>query len=184
MSPRATYMSGTVTMQRVSVWVRRIATTILIPIFTAVAARFIWEQPPETAGAVLKFFLSLTEQTWLRVTALVLGGFVAGLWLDWLLRRLDRTRSTARKDLGIEMQDLAGKLANGLTAPYYAELLSIFLKVGKLGVWTPIHYIQNEERRATLCGYLQLIGKLLNDGLFDDAKLAASMLKNSFEKVS
>jgi hypothetical protein len=171
-------MSGTVTMQRVSVWVRRIATTILIPIFTAVAARFIWEQPPETAGAVLKFFLSLTEQTWLRV------GFVAGLWLDWLLRRLDRSRNAARKDLGIEMQDLAGKLANGLTAPYYAELLSIFLKVGKLGVWTPIHYIQNEERRASLCGYLQLIGKLLNDGLFDEAKLAASMLKNSFEKVS
>jgi len=49
-------------MQRVSVWVRRIATTILIPIFTAVAARFIWEQP-QTANALLKPLLDLAEQT-------------------------------------------------------------------------------------------------------------------------
>jgi hypothetical protein len=53
-------------MQRFSAWARWIATVILIPIFTAVVARFIWEQPGETAHVVLKFLLDLSEQTWLR----------------------------------------------------------------------------------------------------------------------
>src|SRR6266446_2937741 len=97
-------------MQRFSAWARWIATVILIPIFTAVAARFIWEQPRETANAVRKFLLDLSEQTWFRVTALLLVGFVAGLWLDWLLRKLDRSRAEKRKALGTEMVFLGHEL--------------------------------------------------------------------------
>jgi hypothetical protein len=140
-------------MQRLSAWVRRIATTILIPIFTAVAARFIWEQPPETTGAVLRFFLNLAEQTWLRVTALVLGGFVAGLWLDWLLRKLDRSRAEARKDLGFELLKLASELAEELERVdrnwqrLRPRLMSAFIKARGFGLWAPDDEVINRGDR-------------------------------------
>src|SRR5262245_51525169 len=103
-----------------STWARWIATAILAIaslIFTGVVlpvvSHFIQEQPQESLKllhAVLKFLLDLTQQTWLRVTALLLCGFVAGLWLDWLLRKLDRTRADKRKALGTEMRVLAYEL--------------------------------------------------------------------------
>ena len=86
-------------MQRFSAWARWIATGILVvvgAIFTGVVFpvvyHFIQEQPQESLKSlhvVLKFLLDLSEQPWLRVTALLLGGFVAGLWVDWFLRKLD-----------------------------------------------------------------------------------------------
>jgi|GraSoi2013_100cm_1033763.scaffolds.fasta_scaffold52231_3 hypothetical protein len=95
-------------MQRLSVWARWIAvgffTLIVIPLLVEFLKHLaenigLYDRPREAAGAVLNFFLSLAELPWLRVTALVLGGFVAGLWLDWLLRQLDRSRAEARKNL-------------------------------------------------------------------------------------
>ena len=63
---------------------------------------------------VLKFLLDLSEQTWLRVTALLLFGFVAGLWVDWLLRKLDRSRADERKALGTEMVRLRARTFSAL----------------------------------------------------------------------
>jgi hypothetical protein len=83
-------------MQRLSALVRYIFTAILIPILIAVATHFIEQQPRETGNAVLKFLFDLSEQTWLRITALLLGGFVSGLWVAWLLQKMDRSRAEDR----------------------------------------------------------------------------------------
>ena len=106
-------------MQRFSTWagwiltaIGWIATAIFIPIFTAVAARFIWEQPLETANAVLKFLHYLSDRTWFGAPALFLGGFVAGFWLDWLRRKLDGSHAKQREALGIEMRLLAHDLGS------------------------------------------------------------------------
>ena len=83
-------------MQRLSTLARWIFTAILAivaAIFTQVVfpivVHFIEEQPQETANvalkllhAVLKFLFDLSEQTWFRVAALLLVGFVPGLWVD------------------------------------------------------------------------------------------------------
>jgi hypothetical protein len=90
-------------MQRFSTWARWIATTIFTGVVIPVAVHFIEQQPRETANVVLKFLFDLAEQTWFRVAALILVGFVAGLWLDWLLRKLDRSRAEEIKILGAEM---------------------------------------------------------------------------------
>jgi hypothetical protein len=102
-------------MQRLSVWARGIPTAIFILILTAIAYRFMWDrfigEPIENAG-LGEALLYLAEQSWLRVTALALGGFVAGLWVDWVLRKLDRPRIEARAYLGIEMINLAHDIDN------------------------------------------------------------------------
>ena len=94
-------------MQRFSALARWVATVIFTPILigvgTCVVANFTKQQPRENANVVLKFLLDLAGQTWLRGAALALGCFVAGLWLDWLLRKLDDTHADKRKALGTEM---------------------------------------------------------------------------------
>jgi hypothetical protein len=177
-------------MQRLSAWARWIASAIFTGVVLPLLVYFVQQQPPETAGAVLKFFLNLAEQTWLRFSELVLAGFVAGLWLDWFLRRLDRSRSTvqenirqAQRSIGIEMQDLASKLENasprtdGLP-PYYAELLSNYLKLAKLGIWTP------DPAHEGVHHYLKLIGTLLSDGHLEEAKQVALFMKERFYQAN
>jgi hypothetical protein len=93
-------------MQRFSALARWVATVIFIPFLIGVVTRV---QPRETANVVLRFLLDLAGQTWLRGAALALGCFVAGLWLDWLLRKLDDTRADKRKALGTEMLNLGNK---------------------------------------------------------------------------
>jgi|SRR6516162_5614981 len=99
-------------MQHFSTWARWIATgifAIVSLIFTSIISPlvvdFIKEQPQESLKllhVVLKFLLDLSEQTWLRLTALPLGCFVAGLWVDWLLRRW--TAPVLRRERCLELK--------------------------------------------------------------------------------
>src|SRR5215468_10522698 len=112
---------GSILMQRLSTWVRRIATGILVivggiftGVFFPVVADFIKQQPQESLKllhAVLKFLHDLSEQTWLRVTVSLLVGLVAGLWVDWFLRKVDGSRAKQREMLGLEMRILGHDLA-------------------------------------------------------------------------
>src|SRR5262245_22085745 len=52
----------------------------------------------------------IPQQPWLHVAGWMLVGFVAGLWLDGLLRKLDYTRVEKRKALGAEMAKLGNYL--------------------------------------------------------------------------
>src|SRR5262249_26471462 len=130
-------------MQRFSTWARWIATVIFIPILigvaTGVAVDLIKQQPRETANVVLKFLVDLSEQTWLRLTALSLGCFVAGLWVDWLLRKLDGSRAKERKKLGAEMVELGNRLRDMKypTDIVRPQIMSYFAAVRRVGIWAP-----------------------------------------------
>jgi hypothetical protein len=193
-------------MQRLWVWALGIVISVL---FTAVVIpiglkflelRGFYDQPRETVGPVLNFFLSLAEQTWLRNTALVLGGFVAGLSVDWLLRKLDGSRIEARKNLGIEMQT-AGREIQSASAhgsdlwvnigPLNAgpRLNACFLKARKIGLWAPDDRIFQVQRpfgdriQHTLLLYLMHVGTLLSDGHFAEAKHTALQAKEPFAEI-
>ena len=71
-------------VQSYSTWVRQIAvgafSVFVFPLAVDFLKRMaenagIYDRPGEAAGTVLNFFLSLSQQTWLRVTALTLGAF-------------------------------------------------------------------------------------------------------------
>jgi hypothetical protein len=182
-------------MQRLSAWARGIATAIFTGAVLPLAVQLIEQQPPETAGAVLKFLLNLAQQTWLRVTALVLGGFVAGLWVDWLLRKFDGSRAEARENLGIEMKkigrDMNGEMECGRTVLLRASprLNSCFTKARKVGLWVPDARIMKAQPllinriEYLLVEYLLHVGTLLSDGHFKEAKREASQHKDAFAAV-
>jgi hypothetical protein len=164
-------------MQRFSASARWIVTVIFIPIAITVIgeviAHFITQQPEETANVVLRFLLDLSEQTWLRYTAFFLGGLVAGLWLDWFLRKLESSRTKEIKALGNEMISLADDLGRR-TNPMdrgSGQLRSCFITARKLGIWAPDERIFDNPRAfGFVRDYLMGIGNMLYDGHLSEAK--------------
>jgi hypothetical protein len=177
-----------------STWVRRIATGILLvvgAIFTGVVfpvvSHFIQEQPQETANVfwvVLKFLSDLSEQAWLRITVSLLVGFVAGLWVDWLLRRLDGSRAKQREALGTEMRILGHDLNLFGARP---QITSCFIAARKLGLWVPDQHIFTlhvDFAEPLIKDYLLNVGTMLKDGHFREAKqYAAVNSKARFDKA-
>jgi hypothetical protein len=172
-------------MHRFSAWARWIVTVIFIPIaITAigeVTAHFITQRPEEAANVVLRFLLDLSEQAWLRYTAFFFGGLVAGLWLDWFLRKLDSSRTEEIKALGSEMIDLANNLSR-VTNPTdrgSGQLRPCFITAGKLGIWAPDERIFSNPRAfGFVRDYLMGVGNMLRDGHFSEAKQYAELKRD------
>ena len=180
-------------MQRLSALVRYIFTAILVPILIAVATHLIEEQPQQTANVVLKFLLDLSEQTWFRLTALSLGCFVAGLWVDWLLWRLDRSRVEERRALGIEMLTLGrnlghfvGRINADPMSAFRQQITSCLAKVKRFGMWVPddqIFSVHPLHAVDLTVDYLTQVGTMLKDENFSEAKRDAKNSKTAFDKA-
>jgi hypothetical protein len=185
-------------MQRFSAWVRKIALGVLTLFVLPIAVEFLkhiaekvglYDRPGDAVDTILNFFLSLAELPWLRITALALGAFVAGLWLDWLLRKLDDTRADERKVLGNDMIVLADNLEE-LTFPMQQgkpSITSCFASARKLGIWAPDDrvFLDLPSDRATdlIVNYLRQVGTMLKDGHFRKAKQDAKKSKADFNKA-
>ena len=184
---------GVNSMQRLSALVRYIFTAILVPILIAVATHLIEEQPQRTANVVLKFLLDLSEQTWFRPTAISLGCFVAGLWVDWLLWRLDRSRADERKALGIEMLTLGrnlghfvGRINGDPMSAFRPQITSCLTKVKRFGMWVPddrIFSIHSPYAMDLIVDYLTQVGQMLQGENFREAKRDAKKSKAAFDKA-
>jgi hypothetical protein len=166
-------------------WVRWIATVIFTSVIIPVAVYFIEQQPQETANVVLKFLFYLGEQAWLRITALILVGFIAGLWLDWFLRKLDSTRADKRKTLGAEMVKFGETLVliKDLMG-HSGKIKSYFTSARKLGIWAPDDrvFALHPDHAIDLIGdYLRQVGTMLKDGHFKEAKRDAKNSKAVFD---
>jgi hypothetical protein len=193
---------GVKPMQILSVWVRQVAVGALSVFVFPLAVDFfkrmaenvgIYDQPGEAAGTVLNFLLSLSQQSWLRVTALTLGAFVAGLLLERRLQKLDRSRIEERKDLGFEMIKLGNQL-RGYTGHLQGEymtrarqkIVSCFTTARKLGIWAPsdrIFSVHPPRAMDLIADYLMDVGTMLIDGHFSEAKQHAKSRKAAFTSV-
>jgi hypothetical protein len=189
-------------MQIFSVWVRQVSVGALSVFVFPLAVDFfkrmaenvgIYDQPGEAAGTVLNFLLSLSQQSWLRVTALTLGAFVAGLLLERRLQKLDRSRIEERKDLGFEMIKFGNQL-RGYTGQLQGEYMnrarqkiaSCFTTARKLGIWAPndrIFSVHPPRAMDLIADYLMDVGTMLIDGHFSEAKQLAKSRKAAFASV-
>ena len=182
-------------MQRFSAWARWLAVSAFTVFVIPLAVEFfkhlaenvgLYDRPREAVGTVLNFLLSLADLPWLRVAALILFGLMAGLWVDWLLRKLDDTRADKGKVLGGEMVRL-GNYVEQYKFPIPMEestkIRSCFGTATKLGIWAPADQVfdlaRNDHKRV-IAEYLITIGQMLKAGHFKEAKRDA---KNSKAKA-
>jgi hypothetical protein len=173
-------------MQRFSAWARWIVTVIFTSVLIPVAVHFFEQQPQETANVVLKFLFYLGEQAWFRVAVLILVGFVAGLWLGWLLRKLDDTRADKRKVLGGEMVNFGETLVL-IKDPrdHSGRIRSYFTSARKFGIWAPDDRVFDlSDANRVITEYLSTIGQMLKAGHFKEAKHDAEERKRLYEPLS
>jgi hypothetical protein len=167
-------------MQRFSTWARWILggffTLIILPLVGKVldhmAENYGWYDREALPNAI-NVFLGLAEQTWFRTTALMLGSFLAGMLVDWLLRRLDVSRAKERQALGIEMRLLAYELPRLGLYELRPKIMSCLLTASKLGIWVPdqrVVEIHPDFTTKMITDYLIHVGTLLKDEHFIEAK--------------
>src|SRR5262245_52997413 len=98
-------------MQRFSTWAGWIAAILAVVLFIVkevivpIVVDYIKKQP-ETGNAIqvaLKSLINIVQHTWFSFGFWMLVAFAAGLWVDWLLRKLDGSRAEKRKELGYDM---------------------------------------------------------------------------------
>lgn len=187
---------GVNSMQRLSTWARWIAVSAFTLFVIPLAVEFLkhmaekvglYDRPGEAVDTILNFFLSLAELPWLRITALILFAFGAGLWLDWFLRKLDKSHEDSRRILGANMVKLGNYLGQ-IKSPMQesARIKSLFASATKLGLWVPderIFRLPPPRASHEISDYLGHVGTMLKDGNFREAKLVAKNSKAAFDKA-
>jgi hypothetical protein len=141
------------------------------------------EHPGETVEAISSFLKDLWALPWFGSGVLSFVGFVAGLWADALLRRMDGSRVIDGVGLGRRMetlhwemhQDLNGRLAMSWAAACDKNrpaISSVQAHANKIGLWFP----SSIERLSGnyVLDYLGEVGRLLMDGHFKEAKRTAN----------
>jgi hypothetical protein len=176
-------------MQRLSTWVLGIIATVV----AGVAVYYLTQRQQETINAIRetadaapKFLLYLLQQTWFLVTALLLVGFVGGLWVDWFLRKLDRSRAKERQALGVEMRIIASDLPRLGLHQLRPQIMSCLISASKLGIWVPDHRVFEilpDFTMNMITDYLTHVGTFLRDGNFSEAKQYALNSKANFNKA-
>jgi hypothetical protein len=122
-------------------------------------------------------------------SALIATGLVAGVWIDWFLKRVDGSRARRRELLGLKYCSLAYDVAGQLDSSIVQwpqnihhlrpALMSAFIEAEGFGVWAPVNELDAIEAGGVIMvNYLRVVGTMLEDGHFRQAKMRALEVKN------
>jgi hypothetical protein len=180
-------------MQRFPTWAGWIAAIFAVGFFIVkdviapVLVDFIKKQPgtDDAIHTALKFVLDLVQQPWLQVAGWIFVGLAGGLWLAWVLQKLDGSHAKQRETLGTEMDLLGhGRLDLFGARP---EIDSCFIAARKLGIWAPDQHIFTlhiDFAAPLIKDYLLNVGTRLKNGHFREAKQYAEVnSKAAFDKA-
>lgn len=152
-----------------------------------------YDHPGDVWGWIVNSLSTIAQLPWVYPSAFTLGGLVAGVWLDSLLRKLDGSRANERRDLGNEFDNLADAVSNrqrdfrnawpNNISDIHARIVSAFIRAKKCGIWTPgLDLFGRADGARFVVTYFKLIGTLLADGHFKEARDAATNAKAEFER--
>jgi hypothetical protein len=167
-----------------------LCTGFLLPVAAGLAKDWNKDHPGEAAGWMMATVGSFVHLPWVLPLTLVLVGVTTGVWLDWLLRKFDGSRSAERRSLGYDFLSIASDLKDDYDSGWdYAvyrtrpALISSSVRAAKFRLWFPPEAIySNKADAGYIVNYLQVVGRLLLDEHFGEARGAASQLKTTLEE--
>ena len=150
----------------------------------------VYKSPGAFFGA-MNFVATLGRNYWIQMIALGLGTFNLGAWLDWIARKFDDEESQELRGLGWEFELLATRLSKAQdnfprqwpqnVHSLKGGLLAAFLSAQNFGLWVPGQEIYQQPNSELLIKYLKLVGTLLHNGHFREAKETALRAKQVLE---
>jgi hypothetical protein len=163
-------------------------TAMFVPVVTDMSRRYAekqgWiEHPEQAAGWLMSVLLAVAQWPWFYPMFALVGGLTAGAWLDWLLRKFDGSREARRRTLGWEMVNLANAVQQEGPNLHYIRprVTSLFIKIHKARLWHPSYEVFRLPT-GFLPTYLRMVGQLLADGHFREARVHSLQAKEAFEQ--
>jgi hypothetical protein len=124
--------------------------------------------------------VALGQQPWFRLALVFLTGIVVGVSLEWLSRKSGEKKAAALRSLGWKFRSLSESIRIRAASPtpgwpdnvhdLKPAMSSALGNARKLGVWAPNDHVYQLPDATFLCEYLRCVGRLLEDGDFDDAR--------------
>jgi hypothetical protein len=178
---------------------------LLIPLITPMLERWLEENvfsdPNGMATTVFRdavaatafdHLLTLGQQRWFKFALVFLTGIVIGVSLEWLNRKSDERKASELRSLGSKFRSLSDSIKIRTASSGWPDnvrdlkpaILSAFSSAKKLNLWVPNEQVYQLPDASFLCEYFRCVGKLLEDGHFDNANSEALSWKPFLDKVT
>ncbi len=142
------------------------------------------------ATTVFNNLLALGQRRWFAFALVFLTGIVIGVSLEWLNRKSDEKKASELRSLGSKFRSLSDniKVRTSSGWPDNARdlkpaILTAFISAKKFDMWAPNEHVYQLPDASFLCEYFRCVGKLLEDGHFDQASSEALSWKPFLDKV-
>src|SRR5215211_4999840 len=168
---------------------------LLIPLSMPILGKWLEENvfsdPHGMATAVFDNLLALGQQRWFKFAVVFLTGIVIGVSLQWLSRKSDDKKAFELRSLGSKFRSLSDNIKVRTSSSAWPDnvrdlkpaILSAFISARKFGLWAPNEHVYQLPDASFLCEYFRSVGKLLEDGHFDEANSEALSWTQFLDKV-
>jgi hypothetical protein len=144
-----------------------------------------------TATTVYNNVLALGQQRWFKFALVFVTGIVIGVSLEWLNRKSDEKKAFELRSLGSKFRSLSDNIKARTGSSGWPDnvrdlkpaILSAFVSARKFDLWVPNEHVYQLPDASFLCEYFRCVGKLLEDGYFDEANIEALSWKPFLDKV-
>ena len=143
------------------------------------------------ATTVFDNLRALGQQRWFKFALVFWTGIVLGASLEWLSRKSEEKKASELRSLGSKFRSLSDSLkirtASGWpdnVADLKPAIMSAFGSARKFHLWVPDEHVYQLPDASFLCEYFGFIGRLLEDGHFDEARREALAWKPFLYKRS
>jgi hypothetical protein len=148
-----------------------------------------YEHPSYALRWIENHLSAFFQMSWVFPTTLILGGLTTGVWLDWLLRKLDSTRAENRINVGYAFLRWADAIHDRQQPLAYLpwpqsindimpDVMAALLHGKAIGLWVPDRTIFQDTNGATILPtYFRVVGTFLKERHFKEAKQSALDVK-------
>jgi len=147
--------------------------------------------PNAMATIVFNNLLALGQRRWFIFALVFSTGIVIGVSLEWLKRNSDEKQAFELRSLGTKFRSLSDNIKIRTASSGWPDnvrdlkpaILSVFISAKKFDLWVPNEHVYQLPDASFLCEYFRCVGKLLEDGHFDEANNEALSWKPFLDKV-
>src|SRR5450755_2081044 len=165
---------------------------LLIPLITPILGKWLEENvfsdpngmamagfPNAMATTVFSNLLAMSQQRWFKFALVFLTGIVIGVSLEWLARKSDEKKASELRSLGSKFRSLSDSIKTQNASSGWPNsdlrptIMSAFISARKFDLWVPSERVYQLPDASFLCEYFRCVGRLLEDGHFDEANREA-----------
>ena len=166
---------------------------LLIPLIATTLEKWLEENffsdPNAVATTVFDNLLALGQLRWFKFALVFLTGIVIGVSLEWLARKSDEKKASELRSLGSKFRSLSDSIKTRTASSGWPNsdlrptIMSAFISAKKFDLWVPSERVYQLPDASFLCEYFRCVGRLLEDGHFDEANREALSWKPFLDKA-